>query len=135
MTMSKSTRRDVRKRVQKRVATIGGAIRNSRRNRGVSKKKIAAAAGAALAGAAWFVKRRGDGAENGLTTLHVLAADEGWLLQTEGSDESKTYPTKRKAVAAGREVAANAAPSNLVIHRRDGSVELSHAYAGENGAD
>ena len=131
--MSKSTSRDVRKRIRKRVATIEGAIRNSRRNRGVSKKKIAAAAGAALAGAAWFAKRRRDGVSNGLTTLHVLPADEGWVLRTEGSDESEAYATKRKAVAAGREYAASAAPSSLVIHRRDGSVELSHAYEEGNG--
>lgn len=133
--MSKSMSRDVRKRIRKRVATVEGAIRNSRRNGGVSKKKIAAAAGAALAGAAWFAKRRRDGASNGLTTMHVLADDEGWVLRTEGSEESETYPTKRKAVSAGREHAASAAPCSLVIHRRDGTVELSHAYEDTNGSD
>ena len=133
--MSKSVSRDVRKRIRKRVATIEGAIRNSRRNQGVSKTKIAAAAGAALAGAAWLAKRRRNGVSNGLTTLHVLPAEEGWVLRTEGSDESDTYPTKRKAVAAGREHAASAAPSSLVIHRRDGSVELSHDYEMENGSN
>jgi hypothetical protein len=132
--MAKSMSRGVRNRIKKRVDTIEGAIRNSRRNQGVSKKKMAAAAGAALAGVAWFAhSRRGNGASNGVT-LHVLPEEEGWVLKTDGSEEAETFGTKRKAVAAGRRQAASAAPSSLVIHRRDGSVELSHAYGG-NGAD
>ena len=127
--MAKSMSRGVKNGIRKKVDTIEGAIRRSRRNRGVSKKKIAAAAGAALAGAAWFARSRrtGNGAGNGLT-LHVLPEEEGWVVKKEGSDEAKTFGTKKKAIAAGREQAASSAPSNLVIHRRDGSVELSHAY-------
>lgn len=136
-TMAKSTRRGVRNRIRKRVDKIEGVVRNSRRNRGMSKGKMAAAAGAAVAGAAALFarsRRSGDGSTgdgdtktNGVT-LHVLAEDEGWVLKTEGADEGESFSTKRKAIAAGREQASTSAPSNLVIHRKDGTVELSHAY-------
>lgn len=138
--MAKSTRRGVRNRIRKRVDKIEGAVRNARRNRGISKGKMAAAAGAAVAGAAALLarsRRSGDGSgrdgasgTNGVT-LHVQAEEDGWVLKSEGSEKSQSFSTKRKAIAAGREQAATSAPSNLVIHRKDGTVELSHAYGTE----
>lgn len=127
----------MRKRIRNRVDKIEGVLRSTRRDRGMSKGKIAAAAGAAIAGAAWFARSRrstdgtsGNGISDG-STFHVMAEEEGWVLKPEGSNDVQSFSTKRKAIAAGREQAASSAPSNLVIHRKDGTVELSHTYEAE----
>lgn len=62
--------------------------------------------------------------------LHVMAdGDRGWTVREEGSAQPiGTYGNKREAVSAARTVAAESAPSRLVIHRSDGSVSRSHRY-------
>jgi hypothetical protein len=99
------------------------------KNKGGSQKQkiIGAAAGVAAAATAIGVaaaKRRGK-----TTTYHVKPADDGWTLEAEGAKKPEsTHTTKRGAVRAGRKLAGDKAPSHLVIHRVDGSVQRQHGY-------
>ena len=92
------------------------------------KKKVMGAAGAAAAAtavgiAAAKMKNRK------ATVYHVKPGDEDWVLEQEGGKRAVSrHETKREAVKAGRELADSKAPSRLVIHRRDGSVQKEHAY-------
>lgn len=96
------------------------------------KAAIGAAAGAAAAAtavgiAAVKMKNRKP------ISLHVRSADEGWTVGADGaSAPSSHHETKRQAVNAARELAAKSAPSRLVIHRRDGSVQKEHSYQPES---
>ena len=85
---------------------------------------VAAAAGVAVA---VHVLKKGplDAA-----TFHVnLDDDEGWALRTEGSDSPiQKFRTKAIAVRAARKAAADAAPSDLMIHAADGTVQATHSY-------
>jgi hypothetical protein len=123
-----------KKQIRKHVKAIEGTIEGIGSGRGRSKTKMAVVAGAAVAGAAGvaaavrYARRGADGA----VKLHIRAGDEGWDLTADGSEKpAQTFDTKKDAIDAGREAAAKAAPSDLVIHRRDGSVQRSHAYRGD----
>ncbi|MEZ4433406.1 MAG: DUF2188 domain-containing protein [bacterium] len=60
---------------------------------------------------------------------HVVPAPDGWDVRREGAETAHRHcPTKRAALAAGREVARNQR-GRLVIHRSDGRVQQEHAYA------
>lgn len=99
------------------------------RNKGnkQTQKIIGAAAGVAAAATAIGVaaaKRRGKA-----HTYHVKPAEEGWTLEAEGAKRPEsTHTTKHGAVRAGRKLASEKAPSHLVIHRVDGSVQRQHGY-------
>jgi hypothetical protein len=55
---------------------------------------------------------------------------EHWFAHIEGSDDVlEVGSTRAVVVAAVRPVARGAAPSELVIHRRDGSIYRYHRYA------
>lgn len=65
--------------------------------------------------------------------LHVTPGDEGWTVTIEGeSDPTGTYDTKKEAVAAGREAAKEHAPSQLIVHKQDRSVQETFSYDGED---
>lgn len=95
------------------------------------KKVMGAAAGAAAAAtavgvAAVKMKNRKP------TVFHVRPDDESWKVEVEGGKRARSvHETKREAVKAARADAASAAPSRLIIHRRDGSVQKEHAYERE----
>lgn len=94
-------------------------------------RSAAAALGVALLGAAGitaayrFLRR-----PNGAATLHVEPdGDDGWMIRDGGSSAAaSSFGTKREALRAARAAAADAAPSQLVIHRADGSVSRDHRY-------
>ena len=61
--------------------------------------------------------------------LHVVPGDDGWTVTIEGEDEPvSTHDTKKEAVAAGRETAKQHAPSQLVVHKQDRSVQETFSY-------
>lgn len=98
---------------------------------GPSKAKVAGVAAAGVAGLAGiaaavaYLKRD----SQGRATLHVVAKDSEWLITADGKDEPlERFSTKEEAVDAARDAAQKAAPSELVIHRLDGSVMRSHSY-------
>jgi poly(hydroxyalkanoate) granule-associated protein len=65
--------------------------------------------------------------------LHVVPDDDGWTVTIEGEDEPvSTHDTKKEAVSAGRETAKSHAPSELIVHKQDRSVQESFAYDEED---
>jgi hypothetical protein len=123
----KKAGRQIRKRVTAIEKSLDGMKFGSTK---VSKATMAGAAAACVAGVVGaaavvhYVRGRGRAAQ-----LHLRHDGAQWALRTDGSNGSaKTFDTKREAVTAARHDAAEAAPSELVIHRVDGSVEQSHSY-------
>jgi poly(hydroxyalkanoate) granule-associated protein len=65
--------------------------------------------------------------------LHLVPDAGDWALRDEGSQRNlTTHGTKKDAVKAAREVAQASAPSRLVIHRADGTVQDQVHYEPEN---
>lgn len=93
-----------------------------------NKTKIIAgvAAAAATTGIAAFAAKKRTAAA---VVYHVTPDGDGWSVQGEGAKGAVSrHPTKKEAVSAAREVAQASAPSRLVIHRQDGSIQRSHEY-------
>jgi hypothetical protein len=105
---------------------IGSGKGKSKMKKGVAVAGMAIAGAAGVAAAARYLRN-----DRGAATFRVLEEDGGgWSVMAEGDDKPvSSYPTKRKAVAAARKAAGQAAPSELIIHRSDGTVERSHSYA------
>ncbi|MFB6231704.1 MAG: phasin family protein [Salinibacter sp.] len=61
--------------------------------------------------------------------LHVVPNDEGWVVTIEGDEEyASSHDTKKEAVSAARDTAREHAPSQLVVHKQDRSVQESFSY-------
>ena len=59
----------------------------------------------------------------------MTAAEEGWAIQVEGTaNVLSTYPTKDEAVEAARALAADRAPSNLIVYKKDGTIQDKVSY-------
>lgn len=96
------------------------------------KKVIGAAAGVAAAATAAGLAAAKIKAGK-LTVYHVRPGEEGWAVEAEGAKQaSSTHRTKRQAIKAGRTLAAESSPSQLVIHRSDDSVQKEHSYGLED---
>lgn len=101
---------------------------------GMSKgAKIATAAGVAAAtAAAGFaavrgVRRRIEDSQR--TQIHLMPEGERWKVQIDGNaTATSAHDTKDGALAAARELAHERAPSQLIIHRQNGSVQTRHSY-------
>ena len=123
------------KAVEKKAKTVGKTARKKlKSSKGPSKAKVASLAAAGVAGiagiaAALHYLRRDS---KGRAKLHVVARDAEWHVTAEGKDDPvERFSTKEEAVEAGRKAAQKAAPSDLIIHRLDGSVMRSHSYEPE----
>ncbi len=93
------------------------------------------AGAAALAGLATLAKALHDGRLSGLlrasgpTVLHVDRDESEWVVRIEGVDDAGSrYGTKKEALRHARTFARDQAPSRLVVHRQDGSVQQEHDY-------
>lgn len=65
---------------------------------------------------------------------HVASHEKGWAVQREGTERaSSVHETKKEALEAGREAARTHAPSRLVVHKQDGTVQETYTY--EDGDD
>lgn len=63
------------------------------------------------------------------TTYAVRPHDEGWAVWKVGNRQaSSVHGTKKEATSAGRELAQDHRPSELVLHRQDGTVQDSYSY-------
>jgi len=63
------------------------------------------------------------------TVYHLVPHDEGWQLKIEGDERAlSNHGTKKKALDAGRDLANEQAPSRLVVHRQDGTIQTSYDY-------
>ncbi|HET9948232.1 MAG TPA: DUF2188 domain-containing protein [Longimicrobiales bacterium] len=117
--------RIISRRLAKRVRRGAKAVANSRATTKIAGVAGAMASAAGIAAAMRYLRR---GSPNG-ATLHVVPNGDGWAITSGDSSEPiKTFATKKEAVDAGRAAAAKSAPSDLVIHRSDGSVQIQHTY-------
>jgi poly(hydroxyalkanoate) granule-associated protein len=67
--------------------------------------------------------------------LHVVPGNDGWTVTIEGEDEPVgTYGTKKEAVSEGRTAAKEHAPSQLIVHKQDRSVQESFSYDEDDAA-
>lgn len=93
-----------------------------------NKTKIIAgvAAAAATTGlAALAAKKRKVSA----VVYHVTPDGDGWSVNGEGAKGAVSrHPTKNEAVSSARDIAHANAPSRLVIHKQDGSIQRAHEY-------
>lgn len=123
-------RRRTKRRMRRGIEVVEHALARARaRSEAMSMARVAGFAGAAVAGlagaAAIYLVRNG----NTVHVLHVRHDDQGWSLARDGAEENpERFSTKREAIAAGRAQASASAPSELQIHRRNGSVARSHRY-------
>ncbi len=132
--MAKPISKKTKKRLRRGAKTVEKSIKNLRSGRKKSGGKSSMVAGtgvlvAAAAGVAVAVHLLRKGPLDA-ATFHVnLDADGGWALRAEGSDDpTQTFRTKAIAVRAARKAAADAAPSDLMIHASDGTVQVTHSY-------
>lgn len=112
--------------------SAGGASKNGSR---LTKGKVIAgaaglaAAAAATAGAVLYKKKGGSG--DGRAVFHVKPEGDGWVVKGDGAERaSSTHGTKKEALAAGRELAHQRVPSQLVVHKSDGKVQETWSYDG-----
>ncbi|HEX6199470.1 MAG TPA: DUF2188 domain-containing protein [Thermoanaerobaculia bacterium] len=109
--------------------SAAGASKNGSR---ITKGKVIAgaaglaAAAAATAGAVLYKKK---GGSESRAVFHVKPQDDGWVVKGDGAERaSSTHGTKKEALAAGRELAHQRVPSQLVVHKSDGKVQETWSY-------
>jgi len=60
---------------------------------------------------------------------HVSTQDDGWKVQAEGAETAVVIKdTKGEAVDAARELAKSQEPSQVVVHKMDGTIQHSYSY-------
>ena len=63
------------------------------------------------------------------TVFHVTPNANGWEVKKQGSSETEVLvDNKDNAVDHARSLAQSAAPSQVIIHTRDGKIETEHTY-------
>jgi poly(hydroxyalkanoate) granule-associated protein len=68
--------------------------------------------------------RKAAAAKASVRVFLVISHADGWQVKAGDADEPiSVHRTKADAVAAGKKAAEEAAPSRLVIHRKDGAVQ------------
>lgn len=129
--MAKPMSKKLEKRARRAVKETKKSVKNLKPNGAPSRGTVAGVAAgvagvAGLAAAIRYLRRNSEGRAR----LHVRADGDQWVVTEEGADKPlNTFQTKDEALEAAREIATKAAPSELVIHRLDGSVMRSHTYA------
>lgn len=63
------------------------------------------------------------------TVYEVVPHPDGWAVQKAGADRATSvHGTKKEAMEAGRTIAGEHMPSQLIVQRQDGSVQDSFTY-------
>lgn len=66
------------------------------------------------------------------TIFHVAPHEEGWKVEIAGAKTpTSLHATKDEALSAAREVAKKAEPSQVVVHRMDGTIQTQFGYGEE----
>jgi hypothetical protein len=79
----------------------------------------------------WAVKSSSAAPAERTRNVHVIPSGAGWTVRREGAPRaSKRFSTQDKAVAWARK-SAKADATELVVHRRDGTIRSKDSY----GAD
>jgi|GEM_PF-1321881 len=109
----------------------GAAAKGGEAKGGGSTSKgtlVAAALGvaaAAAAGVAAFKTMAGKKRK----VFHLMPHEEGWQVTRAGkSSPEAVHGKKRKARSEARDMARDNEPSQLVIHRADGTIQTVHTY-------
>lgn len=64
-----------------------------------------------------------------VTVYSVVARDEGWAVEKKGAGRAVSlHPTKDEALESARALAGENRPSELVVHRKDGTVQDTVVY-------
>jgi hypothetical protein len=66
-----------------------------------------------------------------IKTYHLLYDEdlESWKIEYPGADQPfSVHSTKEEALEAGRELAKQQIPSQLVVHKMDGSIQNEYTY-------
>jgi uncharacterized protein YdaT len=62
---------------------------------------------------------------------HVVPHEDGWAIRGEGNQRvTSVHDTQREAADRAREIARNQS-SEVVIHRRDGTIRDSDSYGND----
>lgn len=62
---------------------------------------------------------------------HVVPHEDGWAIRGEGNQRvTSVHDTQREAAERAREIARNQG-SEVVIHRRDGTIRDSDSYGND----
>lgn len=69
------------------------------------------------------------GAPVAKTVFHVAPHEEGWKVEAEGAKSpASVHTTKDEALTSARELAKKAEPSQVVVHRMDGTIQTQFGY-------
>lgn len=91
-------------------------------------RMIAAALGVAAAAAAGVAAYKTFAGKQ-RKVFHLMPHEEGWQVTRAGEDSPEAvHDRKRKARSAARDLARANEPSQLVIHRADGTIQTVHTY-------
>jgi hypothetical protein len=61
--------------------------------------------------------------------IHVVPADGQWLVRIESNEKAEArYPTKPEAISVAVEMAKRNEPSQVKIHKRDGTFQEVRTY-------
>lgn len=64
-----------------------------------------------------------------VSVYSVTAREDGWAVEKQGAERAvSVHPTKDEALERARALAAEHKPSELVVHRKDGSVQDTFVY-------
>src|SRR5260370_27782709 len=55
-------------------------------------------------------------------TVHVYRSDAGWAVKREGRKSSDLFATQKAAIERARSIARDSAPSQLIVHGKDGLI-------------
>lgn len=63
------------------------------------------------------------------TVYHVVPYNEQWAVKKQGGEQaSRLAGTQEEAVAHAEQFARHQAPSRIVIHRQDGTIESQQSF-------
>ncbi len=66
------------------------------------------------------------------TKIHVVNQDDVWKVKKEGAERaSRIHDTKKEAEQAAREQAKKDKPSQVIIHKEDGTIQEEHTYGND----
>ncbi|MDX1622209.1 MAG: DUF2188 domain-containing protein [Nitriliruptorales bacterium] len=62
-------------------------------------------------------------------SYHVTSREDGWEVKAEGASRaSAVTERKSEAVDRAKRLAKNQEPSQVVVHKRDGTVQDNYSY-------
>jgi hypothetical protein len=61
--------------------------------------------------------------------FHVVPKGDDWAVRREGASKpGKVFENKQDAVDHGRDAAKKQEPSQLIIHKKDGTIQTEYTY-------